>query len=91
MKRATLCLLLACTLLLSGCRTRITAADRAEPSPLPASEGSERAVSDSTFSDAEPRPTDEVEAETGTTENPQALHREYDENADAEAVSGMPT
>ena len=55
MKRATLCLLLACTLLLSGCRTRITAADRAEPSPLPASEGSERAVSDSTFSNAEPR------------------------------------
>ena len=46
----TLCLLLACMLLLSGCRTRITAADRAEPSPLPASEGSERAVSDSTFS-----------------------------------------
>ena len=87
MKRATLCLLLACTLLLSGCRTRITAADRAEPSPLPASEGSERAVSNSTFSDAEPRPTDEVEAEADTTENPQALHREYDENADAEAVS----
>ena len=87
MKRATLCLLLACTLLISGCRTRITAADRAEPSPLPASEGSERAVSDSTFSDAEPHPTDEVEAEADTTENPQALHREYDENADAEAVS----
>ena len=87
MKRAMLCLLLACTLLLSGCRTRITAADHAVPSPLPASEGSERAVSDSTFSDAEPRPTDEVEAEADTTENPQALHREYDENADAEAVS----
>lgn len=87
MKRATLCLLLTCTLLLSGCRTRITAADRAEPSLLPASEGSERTVSDSTFSDAEPCPTDEVEAEADTTENPQALHREYDENADAEAVS----
>ncbi len=87
MKRATLCLLLACTLLLTGCRTRITAADRAKPSPLPASEGSERAVSNSTFSDAEPRPADEVEAEADTTENPQALHREYDENADAEVVS----
>ena len=78
---------LACTLLLSSCRTRITAADHAVPSPLPASEGSERAVSDSTFSDTETRPTDEVEAEADTTENPQALHREYDENADAEAVN----
>ncbi len=87
-KTGKLALLLALCLLLSGCRTRLTAGALPETGG-PETESAGQALSpDPLTDDSADQPEKSEEPGGWTKENPEASRKEYDENAPAEIIAG---